>query len=51
MEGSLLIRFLLFQWMVAFSLWKVVCGCDFITPMDGSHVIMEGSMLSIPLLL
>ena len=29
MEGSLLSRFLLFQWMVAFSLLKVVCCRDF----------------------
>ena len=29
MEGSLLLRFLLLQWMVALSLWKVVCCRDF----------------------
>ena len=29
MEGSLLSRFLLLQWMVALSLWKVVCCRDF----------------------
>ena len=29
MEGSLLSRFLLLQWMVALSLWKVVCHRDF----------------------
>ena len=29
MEGSLLSRFLLLQWMVAFSLCKVVCCQDF----------------------
>ena len=29
MEGSLLSRFLLLQWMVAFSKWKVVCCRDF----------------------
>ena len=45
-EGSLLSRFLLFQWMVAFSLWKVVFGEIFVTPMDGSLAIMDGSLLS-----
>ena len=30
--------------MVALSLWKVVCCLDFFTPMDGSLVIMEGSL-------
>ena len=25
MEGSLLLRFLLFHWMVALSLWNIVC--------------------------
>ena len=50
MEGSLLSRFLLLQWMVVFSLWKVVCCRDFFTPMDGSLVIMEGSLLSISFL-
>ena len=58
-EGSLLSRFLLLQWMVALSLLKVVCCRDFypchygrlsiveifVTPMDGSHVIMKGSLL------
>ena len=29
MEGSLLLIFLLLQWMVALSLWKVVCCSDF----------------------
>ena len=29
MEGSLLSKFLLFRWMVAFSLWMVVCCRDF----------------------
>ena len=29
MEGSLLSIFLLLQWMVALSLWKVVCCRDF----------------------
>ena len=51
MEGSLLFRFMLLQWMVALSLWKVV-SCDIlVTPMDGSLVIMEGSLLSQFLLL
>ena len=65
MEGSLLSRFLLFQWIVALSLWKVVFCRDFcysngwkpshygrlyvvdifVTTMDGSLVIMEGSLL------
>ena len=46
MEGSLLSIFLLLQWMVALSLWKVVCCRDFVTPMDGSLFIIEGSLLS-----
>ena len=66
MEGTLLSISLLLQWMVAQSLWKIVCCRDFcysngwqpchysrqsvvvifVTPMDGSLVIMEGSMLS-----
>ena len=29
MEGSLLSRFLLFQWMVALSLWRGVCCREF----------------------
>ena len=65
-EGSLLSRFLLLQWMVSLSLWMVVCCHDFcysnglyhchyvtyfvvdvfVTPMDGSLVIMKGSLLS-----
>ena len=36
MEGSLLSIFLLLQWMVALSLWKVVCYRYFVTPMDGT---------------
>ena len=32
--------------MVALSLWKVVCCRDFATQMDGTHVIMEGSLFS-----
>ena len=51
MEGSLLSRFLLLQWMVALSLWKEVFLYIFVTPMDGSLVIMEGSLLFIFLLL
>ena len=51
MEGSLLSRFLLQQWMVALSLWKVVCCRDFCSPTDGSLVIMEGGLLLISLLL
>ena len=31
--------------MVALSLWMVVCCLDFITPIDGSLVLMEGSLL------
>ena len=44
MGGSRSLRFLLLQWIIAFSLLKVVC-CSyfFVTPMDGSLVIMEGS--------
>ena len=45
MQGSLLSRFLLLQWMIALSLWKVACRLDFVSPMDGSLVIMEGSLL------
>ena len=42
---------LLLQYVVALSLWKVVRCLDFVTPMDVSLVIMEGSMWSIFLLL
>ena len=45
MEGSLLSRLLLLKWMVALSLLKVVCLCDFSYSMDDSLVIMEGSLL------
>ena len=45
MERSMLLIFLLLQWMVALSLWKVVRCRDFVTPMDGRLVIMEGSPL------
>ena len=51
MGGSLLSISLLLQWMVALSLWKVVCCRVFVTPMDGSLVITEGSLLSRFLLL
>ena len=64
--GCRLSPYLLIQWMVAFLLWKVVCRRNFccsngwypchyerqsvveifITPMDGSLVIMDGSLLS-----
>ena len=47
MEGSLLSRILIVQWMVALSLWKLVCCEIFVTLMDGSLVIMEVSLLSI----
>ena len=43
MEGSLSLRFLLLQWIVALSIWKVVCYGEFVTSMDGRVVIMEGS--------
>ena len=47
MECSLLSRFLLLQWMVALSLWKVVCCRDFCYTNGCSLVIIEGSLLSI----
>ena len=48
MEGSMLSISLLFQWMVAFLLWKVVCCRDYFdTTMDCSLAIMEVSLLSI----
>ena len=50
-EGNLLSRFLLLKWMVALSLWKVVCCRDSFYPNGCSLVIIEGSMLSIFLLL
>ena len=37
MEGSLLSRFLLLQWMVALSLWKVVCCRDFCYSIGWQH--------------
>ena len=46
MEGSLLRRFLLLEWIVALSLWKVVCVHIFVNIMYGSLVIMEVSLLS-----
>ena len=45
-KASPLSIFLLLQWMVAFSLWKVVCCQKIGYSMDGSLVIMEGSLLS-----
>ena len=71
LEGSMLSRFLLHQWKVALSLWRVVSSRDycyfnvwqpchykrqsvveiFVTPMDCSLVIMEGSLLLIFLIL
>ena len=45
MEGSLLSRILLLQWMEAFSLLKVACIDIFVIPMDDSLVIMQGSLL------
>ena len=51
MEGSLLSRLLLLQWMVALSLLKVDFIEIYITPMDGSLVIIEGILFSRFLLL
>ena len=51
MDGSLLLRLLVFHWMVNLSLWKVVFVEDFDSAMDGSLIIMEGSLLSRYLLL
>ena len=51
MEHSMLLIFLLLQWMVALSLRKVVCCRDFVTPMDGRLIIMEHSLLLIFMLL
>ena len=45
MEGSMLSRFLLLQWMIALSLWKVVFIVISVTPMDGSLINKDGSML------
>ena len=45
MEGSLLSIFLLLQWMVALSLWKVIVVEILVTTMDGFLVIMEHSLL------
>ena len=47
----MLSRFLLLQWMLALSLWKVVCRFDYVTQMDGRLVTTEGSLLFIFLLL
>ena len=45
MEGSLVSRFLILQWVVALSLWKAVFVEIFVVPIDGSLVIMEESLL------
>ena len=45
MGGSMFMKFLVLQWMVALSLWKVVCCRDFGYSMDGSLVIIKGSLL------
>ena len=37
MECSLLLRFLLLQWMVAVSLWEVVCCCNFCYSNEWKH--------------
>ena len=44
MEGSLLSRFFILQWIVALSLWKVVSCGHFGYSNDGTLVIMEGSI-------
>ena len=44
MERSLFSIFYLLYWMVALSLWKVVCCRYFFIPMDGSLDIMEVSL-------
>ena len=46
MEGSLLFKFLLLQWIVDLSLWNVSVVDVFVTPMNGCLVIMEGNLLS-----
>ena len=51
MEGSLLLRFLVFHCRVALSLWKDSVVEDFDSPMDGSLIIMEGSLFTRYLLL
>ena len=51
MEGIILSRFLLFQWMVTFHYGRQSVVDIFVTPIDGSLVIMEGSLFSIFLLL
>ena len=45
MEGSLLSRFFILQWIVAFSLWKVFSYGYFGYSNDGTLVYMEGSLL------
>ena len=44
---SSIVDILLLQWLVALSLWKVVYGLDFVTPLDCSLAILEGSLLLI----
>ena len=51
MKGRLLFIFLLLQWIVALSLWKVVYCQYFFNSMDGIIIIMEGCLLSRFLLL
>ena len=51
MEGSLLSIFLLLQYIVALSLWNVVCCRDFCYSNGGRLDIMESSMVSRFLLL
>ena len=51
MEVILLLRFMLLIWMETCHYGRFSVGVIFVTPMDGSIVIMEGSLLSISLLL
>ena len=44
-DREFFVEILFLQWVVALSLWKVVHCLDFVTPMNGSLVIMEGSSL------
>ena len=46
MGDSSLLRYLFTPMMLVSSLWKIVCCWEFVTPMDGSLVIMEGSSWS-----
>ena len=50
-EGSLSLRFMLLQLIVALSYGRESVVENFVIPMDGNLVIMEGSLLSIFLLL